>query len=362
MIFFDTTKTGRRRRRSGLDRVSARLRESLGAAAQEVVWDEGVRDVRTWNPVSLRHEDVFLTSELFSEPERPGFSAFVASRPCRLAAIFHDAIPLRHPHITWPQSVARHPAYLKLLAGFDRVWAVSEASQSDLLGFWSWQGIEKTPPVGIIALGADLGETPRVTSRLESSTATASRSAPIGGKNFPLPRLLCLGIIEPRKNQSFLLEVCADLWSEGLTFELHIVGRVNPHFGAPILARIKSLRRRWSRFLQFHEAASDATVTRLYATVRATVFPTIAEGCGLPLLESLWMGVPCVCSDLPVLRENADDGGCLPVGLNDREAWKHALRRVLTDAALNEQLRTEATTRPLPTWSDAARTIAAAFR
>ena len=361
MIFFDTTKTGRRGRRSGLDRVSARLRESLGTSAQEVVWDEGVRDPRTWDPLPLRRDDVFLTSELFSEPERPGFSAFVASRPCRLAAIFHDAIPLRHPHITWPQSVARHPPYLKLLAGFDRVWAVSEASRSDLLGFWSWQGIEIPPPVDIIELGADFNETPRITSRVESSVADIKRFASIRGKAPSLPRLLCLGIIEPRKNQALLLEVCAELWSEGLAFELHIVGRVNPHFGAPIVSRIKALRRRWPRFLQFHEAASDVIVTQLYATVRATVFPTIAEGCGLPLLESLWMGVPCVCSDLPVLRENADDGGCLPVAVNDSEAWKQALQRVLTDSALNERLRTDATTRPLPTWSDAARTITATF-
>ena len=201
----------------------------------------------------------------------------------------------------------------------------------------------------------------RIKLRYDDVEAMISRFAPNRGKASSLPRLLCLGIIEPRKNQALLLEVSAELWSEGLAFELHIVGRVNPHFGAPIFARIKALRRRWPRFLHFHSAASDALVTRLYATVRATVFPTIAEGCGLPLLESLWMGVPCVCSDLPVLRENADDGGCLPVAVNDPQAWKQALQRVLTDSVLCEQLRKEATTRPLPTWSDAARTVAAPF-
>jgi hypothetical protein len=74
------------------------------------------------------------------------------------------------------------------------------------------------------------------------------------------------------------------------------------------------------------------------------------------------MGVPCVCSDLPVLRENADGGGCLAVALNDRMAWKDALRRVLTDDGLHRRLVAEATTRPLPTWSEAARALAAAPR
>ncbi len=337
MIYFDVTKAGRSGHRSGLMRVSARLSDGLKSAAAEVRWPE-------WNRTA-EAGDWFLTGELFSEEERPGFSEFVRTRPCRLAAIFHDAIPLQHPHITWPQSVARHPGYMKLLAGFDLVWAVSEASRQDLLGFWRWQGLEKTPPVEVLALGADFNGQPRVTSRPPISAAS----------------LLCVGILEPRKNQLFLLEVCAGLWEEGLKFELNIVGRVNPHFGAPVVARVKALRDRFAG-LHFHEAADDAAVMRLYATARASVFPTIAEGCGLPLLESLWMGVPCVCSDLPVLRENADGGGCLPVKLNDHAAWQAALRSVLTDDAANVRLGVEARTRPLPTWAEAAETLRAALQ
>ena len=348
MIFFDTTKTGRRARRSGLDRVSTRLRESLGPTVREVIWDGILRDARSRKPIALGNGDTFLTTELFSEPERPGFTEFLVSHPGRLAAVFHDAIPLKHPHITWPQSVARHPGYMKLLARFDRVWAVSQASRADLLGLWQWQRVERPPPVEVLVLGADFNAAPRVTARTEPAPAT--------------PQLLCLGIIEPRKNQSFLLEVCADLWSAGLAFELHLVGRMNPHFGAPTIARLGAIRRVYPRFLHYHAAADDAGVARLYATTRAVVFPTLAEGCGLPLVESLWMGVPCVCNDLPVLRENAEAGACLLVAPGDHEAWKDALRRILTDQALHGRLAAEATTRPLPTWSEAARSIVSALR
>jgi glycosyltransferase involved in cell wall biosynthesis len=332
MIFFDVTKAGSSGHRSGLMRVSAQLADGLGAAATEVRWP-------AWNR-AMQAGDWFFTGELFSEEERPGFSDFIASRPGRLAAIFHDAIPLKHPAITWPQSVARHPGYLKLLARFDRIWAVSEASRADLLGFWRWQGIERAPRVDVIALGADFNSAPRVTARKLPAKAA----------------LLCVGILEPRKNQAFLLDVCTDLWRAGLNFDVHVVGRVNPHYGRPLVARLRSLAKEFPG-LHFHAAASDARVAQLYAGARATVFPTLAEGCGLPLLESLWMGVPCVCSDLPVLRENADGGGCVPVALNDRAAWCEALRRVLTDAAFHTRLTHEATTRPLPTWAAAAGTI-----
>jgi glycosyltransferase involved in cell wall biosynthesis len=344
MIYFDVTKSARTDHRSGLQRVSARLREALGTSATEVTWDEGLKTLRTLERVTPAPGDWLLTAEVFSEDERPGFGEFVRSGRVRTAAIFHDAIPLKFPHITWPQSVARHPGYLKFLAAFDRVWAVSEASRAELTGFWQWQGVEKTPPVEVLALGADFDASTRVTQRAVPATSQ--------------PRLLCVGILEPRKNQTLLLDVAEELWGEGQKFELHLVGRVNPHFGAPVVARIQALRAKFPG-LHYHDAAGDEEVARLYASARASVFPTIAEGCGLPLLESLWQGVPCVCSDLPVLRENADGGGCLPVAVNDRAAWKEVLRQVLTDEALARRLSEAAGARALPTWAAAAASVRA---
>jgi glycosyltransferase involved in cell wall biosynthesis len=338
MIYFDLTKAGGAGHRSGLMRVSTRLAQELGAAATPVRWP------LTAVPGSAT--DWFLTGELFSEEERPGVTAFLDARRCRTAAIFHDAIPLKFPHVTWPQSVARHPGYMKLLAKFDRVWAVSEASRRELEGFWQWQGVERRPTVEVLSLGADFAGSPRVTDR-------ASAAA--------VPQLLCVGIIEPRKNQAFLLDVCEKLWSDGMQFELHFIGRVNPHFGRPIVARMRALRRRFGEALQFHEAAGDGELARRFTLARVTLFPTIAEGCGLPLLESLWQGVPCLCSDLPVLRENADDGGCVAIPVDDRAAWGDAIRRVVADEAFAAQLAAAAVTRSLPTWHDAAQTLTRAL-
>jgi glycosyltransferase involved in cell wall biosynthesis len=341
MIYFDVTKSGGSGHRSGLMRVNLRLRQELGTEAEEISWPRVPRD--------LGPTDWFLTAEIFSPAERPGFGTFLRARPCRFAAIFHDAIPLRYPEITWPQSVARHPSYVKMLAQFDLVWAVSATSRRDLVELWRWQGVEKTPPVEVIALGADFNAAPRM-------TIASSPSGP--GPNLPAqgPRFLCVGILEPRKNQLFLLEVAAELWSEGLDFELHLVGRVNPHFGLPVVKRIKALQGRF-RGLFFHAEATDQKLSELYAGAWATLFPTMAEGCGLPLLESLWMGVPCGCSDLRVLRENADGGGCLPLALNDRAAWKDGLRQMLTTEPLLRRLRDEAQLRELPTWAEAARAV-----
>ena len=338
MIFFDATKSMAPAHRSGLMRVSARLRDEFGAAATPVEWGKWDR--------AAGPSDWFLTAELFSEAERPGFSDFLSSRRCRAAAIFHDLIPLRHPQITWPQSVARHPEYVKLLARFDRVWADSAASRDDLLAFWRWQGIERPPPVEVLALGADFNARPRATGPRTAEGST--------------PSLLCVGIVEPRKNQTLVLDVCDTLWGEGRSFDLHVVGRINPHFGKPIARRMRELgRRRPGLFC--HATASDAELSALYARARASLFPSLAEGCGLPLLESLWMGVPCICSDLPVLLENARAGGCLWAPLDDPAAWAAAIRRILDDGALAGRLEAEAAGRPLPTWAEAARSLSCSF-
>lgn len=339
MIYFDVTRSAAANHRSGLTRVGGRLRAELGEAATGVAWRErSWREAESGRPVTLMRADWLLTPELFCEAERPGWWDFLRAKPCRLAAIFHDAIPLKLPHITWPQSVSRHPEYMKMLAGFDRVFAVSAASGGELVEFWRWQGAEPRAEVETLALGADF--------------QTGARAVkPPGGGCAPV-RLLCVGILEPRKNQGFLLEVCDALWAEGVSFELHLVGRVNPHFGRPLEARLKAQRKIRPQ-LKYHAAADDRVVAELYRGATATVFPTIAEGCGLPLLESLWLGTPCFCSDLPVLRENAD-GGCVPLAMNDLAAWKTALRRAATDPAWIATLQMEAARRALPTWAETA--------
>lgn len=350
MIYYDVTKMAGARQKSGLTRVSSRLLEELGAAVKAVHWDArrvGWSDGSV-DDLELRESDWLLTVELFSASERPGFSEWMGRRKCRLAAMFYDAIPLRFPHVTWPQSVQRHPSHMKMLAGFDRVFAISQTSQNDLTDFWSWQGVVPYAEVLAIEFGADFDGSARVTS---------ARLTQAGVR----PQLLCVGIVEPRKNQGFLLDVCEALWRDGVDFDLHIVGRINPHFGAPLEKRFKQLQKRETRFC-FHAAAGDIALKKLYNEAHAVVLPTMAEGCGLPLLESLWHGVPCVCSDLPVLRENANAGGCVTATVNDSEVWRKELRAVLTDDAKIHAMKTEAMSRPLPRWADTAKALLKALR
>ena len=353
MIYFDVTNAYRSRHKSGLLRVSARLLSELGSKAIPVVWRKGqwfkAADIpkggawRLWlkpgrrpPPVQFGVADWLFTPEVFSPDERHGFAEFLKRKDFHTAVLFHDAIPLKFPHITWPRSVARHAPYLSMLADFDRVLAVSRASADELTEFWHWQGREHTPAVNVLPLGADFDGGAR---RVRSSAIP------------PPPVVLCTGILEPRKNQVFLIDVCETLWAAGLVFELHLVGRVNPHFGRPVLEAIQAARRR-GRAIHHHRGLNDSGLSTLYARARVSVFPTLAEGCGLPLLESLWRGVPCLCSDLPVLRENADAGGCVSLPLDRPAQWQETLHRLLTDDTAWSRLAQDAGARRLTFWCE----------
>jgi len=331
-IWYDCTKSAKATHRSGLQRVAQKLLEELGGAAKPTQGFGWVQQARA--------EDWFLTAEVFAPSERTEIAAVLANRPCRMAAIFYDAIPLKQPHITWPASVARHPAYMKMLASFDLVLAISEASRRELIDYWAWLGLSCMPRVEAVQLGSNFDVSPRTLPKPERPPGP--------------PLLLCVGIIEPRKNQRFLLDVCESLWGEGADFELHVVGRVNPHFGKPVVEQMKRVARRCRR-VHYHKHLSDEALAGLYERATANVFPTIAEGCGLPVLESLWRGIPCLCSDLPAIRENAAAGGALLLPPNDGEAWARAISEITTSGSpLLERLRSEAGARTLPTWADTA--------
>ena len=344
MIYFDVTKTGPAKYASGLTRVSHRLLDEL--ASQRVIpvaWKKGAwHDADSGRQIafSKARNEWLLTVELFSEGEREGFRQFIEARKCKLAAVFHDAIPLKFPEITRQKSVLRASDYMKMLSRFDRILAVSNHSANDLWDFWKWQGVAPRATVERVTLGANFQ---RYTRRASAAGTPASAK----------PAFLCVGALEPRKNQNFLLDVCEALWNEGLKFEMHFVGRVNEEFGAPVKERIKAIRNKY-RGLHLHESASDDAMLALYTKCRAALFPTIAEGCGLPPLEALWMGLPCACSDLPVLREYTNSGGCVTAPVNHAPAWQAVLRRLLTDEVELARLRSEVLARPLPTWADTA--------
>jgi glycosyltransferase involved in cell wall biosynthesis len=96
----------------------------------------------------------------------------------------------------------------------------------------------------------------------------------------------------------------------------------------------------------------DATLASHLSQASALLFPSLAEGYGLPLVEALRVGVPVIASDQPVFREIAGD---VPEYLDplDGPAWE---RTILAYAEESSRLRQEQLKRlsgyRAPTWDD----------
>jgi len=253
-------------------------------------------------------------------------------------AFFFDTIPLTHPEFTPPKTVARFPAYIQELLQFDGIAANSRTTADSLLGYWRWLGVANPPPVTVLPLGVDLPATPAV--------------APVPA-GAALPQILCVGTIEGRKNHLALLGAAEMLWAEGLRFELRLVGMLRPETAAAAIAEIRRLHAA-GRPLRFDGVLDDAALAEAWHACAFSVYPSLIEGFGLPVIESLARSRPCICAGTGATGELVPGGGCIGVQAADAAGFAAAMRRLITEPATLTRLAAEARNRPVPTWDACA--------
>jgi glycosyltransferase involved in cell wall biosynthesis len=224
-----------------------------------------------------------------SNLDHPVFDAVRAVHAARAAVMIHDVIPLRLSWTQRPGAVVRFGEKLAAVARHaDVVFCPSAAEGAHLAAALAERG--GAPPIVAAPLGID-APAPDLEQVLPSA-----------------PYFVTVGTMEPRKNLGLLL----DLWHHlaassppGQLPGLHLIGRrgwEDDHFFGRLdamLARMPEIRA--------HEGLSDPARTALVAGARALLFPSLAEGYGLPPLEALALGVTPVCAPLPVYRETLGD-------------------------------------------------------
>ncbi|MBA3849826.1 MAG: glycosyltransferase family 1 protein [Opitutus sp.] len=278
---------------------------------------------------------MLLCPELFSAHAATRLPELFAAVGGPRAAIFHDAIGLKFPELTPPATVARLPCYLRELAQFDGVAAVSEDSAASLRDFWRWAELKDVPPVVAIPLGVD----PVPGAGPEADTSP--------------PRVLCVSTMEGRKNHAALLEAAETLWHDGVRFELELIGLPRADTGAANMERIRGLQGR-GRPLVYHGAVSEGKLHAAYARCAFTVYPSLCEGFGLPVIESLQHGKPCIASRGGALAEVAQGGGVVSLEAADPSALAGAMRRLLAHPRELAALAAAARARQFRSWGDYA--------
>jgi glycosyltransferase involved in cell wall biosynthesis len=150
-----------------------------------------------------------------------------------------------------------------------------------------------------------------------------------------LPYLLYVGNLLPHKNLLRLVEAFAVVRRQ-CPSRLVIRGAGRPAYARALAARIEALG--LSDAVAFVDYADIDALRELYARAACLVYPSLAEGFGLPVLEAMASGTPVVTSNVSSLPEVAG-GAALTADPYDVAALAEAIGAVLTRAALREELR-----------------------
>jgi len=164
----------------------------------------------------------------------------------------------------------------------------------------------------------------------------------------------------PHKNHLRLFDALALLRDRhGMTLPLVCTGRQNDHW--PALRR-GLRRRRLAGQVYFLGFVPPDHVRALYHLAEFTVFPSLFEGAGLPIMEAFREDCPLACSDIPVLVEHAGDAAVYfdPTSAED---IARALLRMHQDATLRAFLRERGREHlRYYSWDRTARTYRALYR
>ncbi len=252
----------------------------------------------------------------------PGFVAPLFS-PCPSVVTVLDLIYLEFPETfpflarQWMRFLVRHSTRRARA-----VIALSEYSRDEILWaldvpFWKIRAIHLGGGEDLMVPPAP-GEAEKVLLRYGISS----------------PFVLSVAASHPHKNLVRLLEAYYRM-EEKERYQLVILGVRHNRYGARLLQTLNRLDLSGRAVFTGWVPERDKEI--IYSRATCTVFPSLLEGFGLPVLESMRHGVPVACSDLPSLAEVAGEAAYLfdPYSADSIAA---ALRACLFDRDLREQL------------------------
>ena len=261
--------------------------------------------------------DVFHATAVHVRPSMPP----VPRLGCPVVATVHDVLPLTHYGRRLPVRLrAFYRWNLQRAITSAQVVTVSEHSRMEIAR------ATRTPAarIAVIPNGVDFPPNPD--------------PAVLGRLGVETPYLLFAGSYEPRKNLAGALECYREVVASGHTHQLvAVVERQSGH------ARdLHALLHR----LGLHDRVrlvsniSDTDLRALYTQADLVLFPSLAEGFGLPPVQAAACGVPVIASDLPVLREVMADAAEY---VDPRDP--HAMAGVVLELLENEHRRGELVTK-----------------
>jgi len=127
------------------------------------------------------------------------------------------------------------------------------------------------------------------------------------GQASPLKReraILVVSTLSPHKNAAFAMKWFNASTAVPAKYEMWWVGGKHVNGDKQWMLEVaEALLRARTRRISLQGRVSDAKLCELYRRARVTLFPSLYEGFGFPVLDSLWHGTPVVCGYHSSLKE-----------------------------------------------------------
>ena len=284
---------------------------------------------RSFNAYGKETPVDFDASDLVKRPDAMHWTATVPLYARGMPNIYtiHDLIPLRLPHTTMDDK-ATYLALCQMIARrADHIAVVSETTRQDVIRLLGVSEDRVTNTYQAV----DLPEA--LTSRSQADiTIELEGVFNLGWKDY----FLHFGAIEPKKNLGRIVEAYL---ASGVETPLVIVGgRAWLDEGeTALLNQVMKDGGPSAQRIRRYEYMPFSLLISLIRGAKATLFPSLYEGFGLPVLESMALSTAVLTSTGGSLPEVAGDAA-ISVDPYDVQAMTRGLRALDADEALRDDL------------------------
>lgn len=242
-------------------------------------------------------DTIFVAGAFWMLPDVHGLYQWLKSAGVRIGVYIYDIIPVTHPEFCARGLVSRFTRCLfHFLHLADFVFTISDYSGAELKRVFAPK-VAGLAPVSTLSLAHEMPAAPR-------RDQVSARIARLLDEEY----VLFVSTIEARKNHMYLFrawQMLAARHPDRRLPKLVFVGKKG--------WRVDDLMESFKDTdylggdLKVLTGIGDADLALLYRHAKFTCFPSIVEGWGLPIGESLTYGTPCVASNTSSMPEVGGD-------------------------------------------------------
>lgn len=292
----------------------------------------------------FRQADFMIYPELQNNrtKEIKDIAAWSEGYKLKLVSVFHDAVPLILKDHYLLSHADMFLEYMNSLSSSDFIFSVSESSNKDYV---SIVNSPKNPKLKNIALPSahnikkDNGYYEKVNNSKEIE-------------------VLFVSSVVTRKNHVNFLKAFSvakkKLQDVGYNINLSLIG-AESHAPENYLKELNLLIDETGA--SFRQNVSEEDLEEAYRNADFTVYPSVYEGFGLPIAESLNTKTPVACSNTSSMKEVAALGGCITFDPHSIDEMVDAIVLLATDSKKRSALVKEIESIKEYSWKDYASSI-----